>query len=194
MNGATGWWTRRRIIVAVAVLLPVVALAAWLLRETVGATLADPLLRAAWRTRILARLPESDLWIALIVIGVINVVWVIVRGNRLPAPEAPRIKRGGRVSYWLDLLEVSRRSRRLLIKPLRLLLIKIVAYYDQSSFEAARTSLQTGQHKLARPVQRVLFSQGRYEVDANARAAAPLPQEIVDTIQEMERYMDVSDE
>lgn len=158
MNSANGPGRQRLLLVAAgAVGLLLLAVLPFALRDVVARVVVEPAARFWWAARQIFRMvPQTDLWVGLILLAALNFALIFARRARLPGLNRPPVIERGRIAAWRDQLAVGRQARRLLVRPLLNLLVQTVAQVREQPESAVRDDLYSGRLDLPADVQRFL--------------------------------------
>jgi hypothetical protein len=85
--------------------------------------------------------PQAELWILLILLGIVKLTWFAARRTNLQFSNPVVPQKTGRVGHWLELLHLGHRAQRLFIKPFRFLAVDIIAEKEQEDREAVFSKL-----------------------------------------------------
>jgi hypothetical protein len=162
---------------------------AWLLWGPARAEMVDPIAGSLWQWYNLFErgLPQADIWALLLILGVARLFLQIVSYARLPTVENPPLPREGRVSYWLSLLAVGGRARRLFIRPFRFLAMEVVAYKEQRPYQETLNRLHSRQLEL--PAHLQAYLSGERREPAAMSSITTLEPEIEEILQALETYI-----
>jgi len=177
----------------------------WLLRGVIGQFVVNPAAAGVWLLRNLLRMaPQAELWTGLLLIAVLNLVVIVLSGAgdgrfrwRPVKTAGPPVRKNGRVGTWHGALRMGQRARRLIIRPLRLLVVQIIAHAQHQSEDVARAAL--GGQSLPIPDHLQTYLNDRaarprsrpFSVALESATTPPLDPEVVELVETLETLLEV---
>jgi hypothetical protein len=130
---------------------------AWWLREPLAEHVFRPVTTWLWGMQdALQELPQSQLWMGLVILSAAYAVFTFGRRVDLKLPPLAVPSRSGRVGYWLGVLRMGQRARPLVIRPLRYLVVQVITHTKNQTRNEVLSQLQKESLPFPRYVQAYL--------------------------------------